>query len=146
MDKTAVSKIDTAIERLHEARTELTTRAESRGVCYNHGCASERNDECHDDASHFDPARCTSRVAVKPGPWPVDAAGRKLHASRACYRSSCPHQRSDVCYAEGGVRDIADCHERLLRAMPNAVPGCLASWTNVCHDADRWLARNGGAS
>ena len=40
----------------------------SSGVCYNHGCASQHDDKCFDDGSHFDPLRCTSRVVAKPAP------------------------------------------------------------------------------
>ena len=47
------------------------------GVCHNHGCASQHDDKCYDDGSHFDPAHCTSRVTAKPAPESADDVRKK---------------------------------------------------------------------
>ena len=87
------------------------------GVCHNHGCASQHDDKCSDDGSHFDPARCTSRVTAKAAP------------------ESCPHCEGKGKWPSGMRPDVDSvchvCHGTGIKPAPESAearltPGELA--------------------
>jgi len=116
------------------------------GVCLNHGCVSQHDDKCFDDGSHFDPARCTSRVKAKPASvalfcrrWGRCDSLAKTEAQPCCgcsdYEPDQPEEDIEARLTEAGADYVSDrraevfVHRRAAFYDNNAVNLCLYGLT-----------------